>query len=130
MGYWGGGLVGRIIEYIPTRLIYPFIFITAFLAAYAGRVSLFDVGSMCVFGFVGYVMKKFEYSAPAFIVAFILGSGAENALRQSMHMSDTGMAFFLERPIALAVFALGFVVFGFQIFRSSRSARPTAGGTA
>jgi putative tricarboxylic transport membrane protein len=66
-----------------------------------------DLAVMLVFGFVGYGMKKFDFSIPAFIIAFILAEGAEQALRQTMMLSDGGVLIFLERPIALAFFALG-----------------------
>jgi putative tricarboxylic transport membrane protein len=107
IGYWGSVAIGRLIAVVPAQLIYPFIFITCFVAAYALRQTVLDLVVMVVFGFVGYGMKKFEFSIPAFIIAFILAEGAEQALRQSMMMSDSGPFIFLERPIALAFFALG-----------------------
>jgi putative tricarboxylic transport membrane protein len=107
MGYWGSGLVGRMIAVVPAQMIYPFIFITCFVASYALRQALFDLAVMMVFGIVGYVMKRFGFSVPAFIIAFILAGGAERSLRQSMMMDDSGAWIFIERPIALAFFAIG-----------------------
>lgn len=109
IGYFGSGLVGRMIAVVPARMIYPFIFITSFVAAYALRQAIFDMALMLVFGVVGYLMKRFDFSVPAFIIAFILGSGAENALRQSMMMDDGGALIFLQRPIALGFILLGIV---------------------
>ena len=54
-------------------------------------------------------MKRLDLSVPAFIIAFILGNGAEHALRQSMMLDDSGALIFLERPIALIFIVLGFV---------------------
>jgi putative tricarboxylic transport membrane protein len=107
IGYWGSGFVGRMIALVPARMIYPFIFVTCFVAAYALRQALFDMALMLFFGVVGYIMKRFEFSVPAFIIAFILGDGAERALRQSMMLDDSGALIFLDRPIALLFFALG-----------------------
>ena len=59
------------------------------------------------FGVVGYLMKKVEFSIPAFIISFILAGGAERSLRQAMMMDDDGAMIFLQRPFALAFFALG-----------------------
>lgn len=110
MGYFGAPLVGRAIAFLPPRLIYPFIFLTAFIAAYSARQSLFDVGVALVFGVVGYIMRRANYSAPAFIIAFILAQGAEMTFRQSLLLSDSGIGIFLERPIAVSFMTLGLAV--------------------
>jgi putative tricarboxylic transport membrane protein len=107
IGYFGSGMVGRLIAIVPAQMIYPFIFITCFVAAYALRQALFDLVVTTFFGVVGYLMKKVEFSIPAFIISFILAGGAERSLRQAMMMDDDGAMIFLQRPFALAFFALG-----------------------
>ncbi len=107
IGYFGAGMVGRLIAIVPAQMIYPFIFITCFVAAYALRQALFDLVVTTFFGVVGYLMKKVEFSIPAFIISFILAGGAERSLRQAMMMDDDGAMIFLQRPFALAFFALG-----------------------
>lgn len=64
---------------------------------------------MTFFGVVGFLMKKFNFSIPAFIIAFILGDGAERSLRQAMMLDDSGALIFFERPLALMFFAFGFL---------------------
>ena len=120
MGYWGSGIIGRIIAKVPVRVIYPFIFITSIVAVYALRNTLFDVGMMFLFGFVGYFFKKFDYSLPAFIIAFILGPGAERALRQALLLSEDGVMIFLQRPIAVLFILLAVVVISVRIYQSMR----------
>ena len=120
MGYWGSDIIGRIIAKVPVRVIYPFIFITSFVAVYALRNTLFDVAVMCLFGFVGYFFKKFDYSLPAFIIAFILGPGAERALRQALLLSQDGPMIFLERPLAVFFILLAVVVIVLRIYQTTR----------
>ena len=88
-------------------MIYPLIFVVCYVAAYALRQALFDLAMVTFFGLVGYLMKRFDFSIPAFVISFILGSGAETSLRQSMMMDDSGAMIFFDRPIALMFFALG-----------------------
>lgn len=45
---------------------------------------------MLVFGVLGYVMKKLDYSPAALTLALVLGPLAERALRQSLIISDSG----------------------------------------
>jgi len=125
VGYWGSGLVGRMIAVVPAQMIYPFIFITCFVAAYALRQAVFDLALMTFFGVVGYLMKKFEFSIPAFIIAFILGNGAERSLRQAMMLDDSGAMIFLQRPLALLFFAIGILAIVLRIrqLRRQKAAR-------
>jgi putative tricarboxylic transport membrane protein len=121
IGYWGSGLVGRMIAIVPARMIYPFIFITCFVAAYALRQALFDMGMVVFFGIVGFILKRFEFSIPAFIIAFILGDGAERSLRQSMMLDDSGAMIFFDRPLALLFFAIGILTIVWRIHQMRRS---------
>ncbi|RKZ97976.1 MAG: hypothetical protein DRQ43_02190 [Gammaproteobacteria bacterium] len=110
MGYFGAPLIGRIIRQVPVRLIYPFVFLTAFIAAYSPSTSTFEIIIMGIFGIIGYGMRRFNFSAPAFIIAFVLTKGAEEALRQSLILSDSGAGIFLERPVAIVFMVLGLLV--------------------
>lgn len=121
VGYWGSGLVGRMIAVVPAKMIYPIIFVTCFVAAYAYRQALFDLLLVVLFGTVGYIMKKLGFSAPAFIIAFILGGEAERALRQTMLLDDSGVWIFLERPLALLFFGLGLLAL---VYRYRTGKRP------
>lgn len=110
IGYFFGPLIGRAIAYIPTRLLYPFIFLIAAIASYSPRQSLFDIGIALVFGIIGYIMRRSSYSSAAFIIAFVLARGAENSFRQSLLLSDSGIGVFLEYPVAIAFMMIGVAV--------------------
>lgn len=120
VGYWGSNLVGRLIGLIPARMVYPFIFVTCFVATYALHQAIFDMYLMTIFGIVGYLMKRFGFSVAAFIIAFILGSGAEAAVRQSMLLDDSGALIFLQRPIALLFFFIGFATIALRIWQMKK----------
>lgn len=128
IGYWGSGVVGRIIAIVPAQMIYPLIFVVCYVAAYALRQALFDLAMVTFFGLVGYLMKRFDFSIPAFVIAFILGSGAETSLRQSMMMDDSGPLIFFERPIALMFFAIGILTIVLRSRQLSRQKARLAGG--
>jgi putative tricarboxylic transport membrane protein len=55
---------------------------------------------MLVFGVLGYLMKKLDYSPAALTLALVLGPLAERALRQSLIISDAGLGIFFLRPIS------------------------------
>jgi putative tricarboxylic transport membrane protein len=62
-----------------------------------------EIGLMLFFGGVGYLMKKFNYEAAPLILALVLGPMMENALRQSLIMSNGSMGIFFTRPISLGI---------------------------
>ena len=52
-------------------------------------------------------MRRYGFSAAAFVISFILAPGAEQALRQSLRMSGDDIGIFLERPIAMVFLGIG-----------------------
>lgn len=108
IGYFGASQVARLIMHIPTKVLYPTIFITSFIAAYSAKGSMFDVLVMIIAGLLGYLMRKFEFNTAAFIIAFVLAKGAEEAFRQSLLMSQSGLMIFIQRPVAATFLIIGF----------------------
>ena len=94
IGYFAAPFVGRLIAMLPTQYLYPFIFMTALAASYSSRASIWDVAFALFFGIVGYAMRRTNFSAAAFIIAFVLTSSMEEAFRQSMIISDKGFFIF------------------------------------
>ena len=109
IGYFGGPLIGRMIAVVPARLIYPFVFLTAFIAAYSTKSNTFDIVLMGIFGVIGYVMRRFDFSAAVFIISFVLTKGAEENLRQALILTNDGWGIFLQRPAAILFFSIGFL---------------------
>jgi putative tricarboxylic transport membrane protein len=115
IGYYGATRVSKIILKIPTQILYPLIFLTAFVAAFSARGSLFDVTVMTCAGFAGWLMRKYGFNIAAFVISFVLAKGAEETFRQAMLMSEEGMLIFVQRPIALAFICLGVLAITFRV---------------
>jgi putative tricarboxylic transport membrane protein len=115
IGYFGASQVAQLILRIPSKVLYPTIFLTSFVAAYSAKGSMFDVLVMVCAGVVGYLMRKFDFNTAAFIIAFVLAKGAEEAFRQALLLSDSGILIFVQRPIAAIFLVIGFGAMGFRI---------------
>lgn len=126
VGYYGAAFVGRFITKIPTDVLYPIIFLTAFIAAYASRGNLFDVGVMVVAGFGGWLMKKFDFNPAAFVISFVLAGGAEETFRQALLLSDNGLWIFVTRPVALVFLLIGFGAVFFRARSMNKEAKNNA----
>ncbi len=118
LGFLLGPIIGAYISRLDGKYIYPFIFITSLVAAYTASNNFFDVYVMMIFGVIGYLMRWFGFSTSAFVIAFVLGPGAEESLRQSVLLSDNGIFVFLEKPVATTFLLLGLAVFLYRSFRS------------
>lgn len=86
---------------LPYRFIIPVIIALCLIGTYSLNNSLIETWILLVFGVLGFFMKLYGYSPAALVLALVLGPMAENTLRQSLIMSETGMGIFLSRPVSL-----------------------------
>ena len=107
---------------IPYTVLMPLIIVFCVTGAYAANNRVWDVGLMLIFGVLGYVMRKLDYSPAALTLALVLGPLAERALRQSLIISDSGMAIFFQRPIAAVLTTAAILWVGVPVTRAVRDA--------
>ena len=79
---------------IPFAILTPLIVVVCAVGSYAVHNSMIDVWYMLIFGVIGYVFKKLDYPLAPLVLALVLGDLAENALRQSLIMSQGSLAIF------------------------------------
>ena len=100
---------------IPFAILTPLITVVCAIGAYAVHNSMIDVWYMVIFGVVGYVFKKLDYPLAPLVLALVLGDHAENALRQSLIMSQGSLGIFAVRPIAAVITAVAIVFFALPV---------------
>lgn len=102
------------ISSFDNRILVPYVLIFCVLGTYAINSSIFDVYVMFVFGLLGFVMKNFGFSTPAFVIAYVLGYLLETNLRQTLKLSDGHFWVFLKDPLCALLFALAlFILYWF-----------------
>ena len=104
---------------IPFRWLFPMIIIICIVGVYSINSSTFDLWVMIIFGAVGYILKKCEYEPAPLVLAYVLGPMMEQALRQSLIISNGSFKIFMVRPIsagslAVALFLLVTAFTGFS----------------
>jgi putative tricarboxylic transport membrane protein len=105
IGLAGAKLFARI-TLIPTRILWPIVFVFSMIGAYAYGTSVFDVWVMLCAGILGFVMARHGFGAAPLVMGLILGAPVEESLAQSLIMFDNSWSRFLESPIVCAFFAL------------------------
>src|SRR5712692_3521537 len=111
-----GNLLGvvMVLAFVPlfaAILRIPFIVLICAIGSYAVHNNMIDIWYMIIFGVVGYVFKKLHYPLAPLVLALVLGDLAENAIRQSLIMSQGSPLIFLSRPIAGVITAVAIFFF-------------------
>ena len=96
---------------IPFAILTPLIVCVCAIGAYSVHQGTIDVWYMLIFGVVGYVFKKLDYPLAPLVLALVLGDLAENALRQSLIMSQGSLSILFTRPIAGVISAVAVFFF-------------------
>lgn len=91
---------------VKTCYLVPTVFSLALLGTYASRNSLFDVWVLLAAGLLGIYLRKNEFPLGPLVLGFIVGPGAEKALRQALLMGRGNWTFLFKSPIALAFYGL------------------------
>ena len=107
---------------VPSRILLPLILFFCAVGAYAINNSFFDVGTMMLFGVLGYLMKKFDYEAAPLVLAFVLGPILENSMRQSLRISRGSFWIFFSRPVSGTLLILaGLILLSYFFFMKQRN---------
>ncbi len=96
---------------IPFAILTPLIVFVCAIGGYAVSNSMADVWYMLAFGVLGYVFKKLDYPLAPLVLALVLGDLAENALRQSLIISQGSLLIFFKSPISAVITAAALVLF-------------------
>lgn len=111
---------------IPYGILTPLIILLSAIGAYAVTSSMLEIWLLLAFGIAGFLFKKLGYPVAPLVIALVLGDMTEEALRQSLIMSDGSLSIFVTRPIAAAFVGLAFVLLVLPIVRPA-GRRPAAG---
>ena len=90
---------------IPYHLLFPLILLFCLIGVYSLNNNRTEILVMLIFGFVGYLMRKFEYEGAPFLLALVLGPLMENNLRESLLISKGSFSIFINRPISAVILA-------------------------
>jgi putative tricarboxylic transport membrane protein len=96
---------------IPYRVLFPLILLFCLIGVYSINYNFWELIIMAIFGFFGYLMRKFKYECAPFAFGLILSPIMENALRQSLLISGGSFGIFFTKPISCTFMIMGFILF-------------------
>ncbi len=106
---------------IPYGLLFGIILAFMVVGAYGVSNSTFDIGTMVVFGVLGYLLRKLDFPLTPVVLTLVLGPIMERSLRTSLEMSQGSFRIFTESPIAMVLLGLAAVFLIAPAFRALRT---------
>ena len=109
---------------IRGNLILPFVIILSFIGAYTANNNVGDIILLLIFGGLGYVMARFGWPRPPFVLGFVLGTLAETYFTTTFSRYK---AAWLLRPGVIILFCLAIVVALYPFIKGRRTKLPGRG---
>jgi putative tricarboxylic transport membrane protein len=100
------------------------ILLFCLIGAYSLNNNIAQILFMIIFGFLGYLFKKFRYEAAPLVLALVLGPMLEKALRRSLLHSGGDPTVFLTRPISAILLSIAFCLLIFPLIPKLRKKKP------
>jgi putative tricarboxylic transport membrane protein len=111
---------------IDRKFLVPLIFIACLVGSYAINNVLYDLVICAVFGFIGYIMIRYDFPVAPMVLAQILGGMMESNYRRAMTMSRGDPTIFLRRPITVVILVLAVFTTVVAIRRQQQALRQEA----
>jgi len=111
------------ITYVRGSVIIPIILLLIYLGTFAEKNAFADLILMLVFGVLGWVMQRFDWPRPPFILGLVLGGLAESRLFLSVQ--NYGLHWLL-RPSVLVIMALTLAGAIYPVVRAVRKRKGAA----
>lgn len=94
----------------PKEYLMPIIVIISFTGALGLNGSIFDLGILIFFGFIGYILREVGYQPASLAIGVILGPILEKSLTQSLILFDGKLSSFFTRPFSAGFLGLAIII--------------------
>lgn len=102
---------------LPAHILFSGILGISLIGVYSVDQRSFDVWLVAAFGLLGYVMRRLDYPAAPLLLGLVLGDVMENAVRQSLMMSNGDVAILYSRPLAATMLSFTVAILAIPLFR-------------
>ena len=108
-------LLGKLVLKTPRGILFTCIGIICIAAAYGFNNSMIDVWFMLFFGVLGFFMHILAIPRPPLLIAFLLGSMIETALRNSLIMNRGSLSFLYNNWLCAIFMILSIILIAWSI---------------
>lgn len=115
---------------VPFSILGPIVVLFTTIGVYSVANDTFQVFALIGFGVLGYFLRKFGFEPGPLPMAFVLAPMIENALRQSLLISQGSPMIFVNRPISASLLGIFVIMVLSQVVKLFRSRKSRTEGTA
>ncbi|WP_336022642.1 tripartite tricarboxylate transporter permease [Halobellus salinisoli] len=103
IGFIGVFLVSKLAAFtkIDTNYIIPIIVVLALVGSLTFRNNFIDIFTVVLFGIIGFIMVKNNFSIVALVLGVVLGPIAEENLIRSLQLSQGSLDIFVSEPLSI-----------------------------
>ena len=116
IGLLSAKLFAKIVR-IPVSLLIPTITILSAAGAYAIRNTVLDIFFAIIFGFFGYILKKYNWPVACFVFGNVLGVILESNFHRVLFASGGSYAPFYTRPGSLGILIATILFMGWPLIK-------------
>jgi len=91
---------------LPKASLGPVVLLLCIVGSYSIDNSYFDVGTMLIFGLLGFVLQRYRFPTVPVILALVLGPSLETNFRRALVESRGDPTVFVTQPISLLFLVL------------------------
>jgi putative tricarboxylic transport membrane protein len=95
---------------IPKQRLLPIVLLLTLTAIYVQQTNMFAVYVTLGFGFLGYFMRKLNFSVLAFVIAYILANNLEESMRQAFAVTGADPWFLFASPTSIIFVVISILV--------------------
>jgi len=106
---------------VPRHILMPVIVLICLIGVYTVNSSPLDLFLLALFGFIGFVLRKYGFQPAPLILAMVIGPMLETSLRQALNITGGSISAIIFCPIGLTLFiAVALTYIGPLLWKSWR----------
>jgi len=105
---------------VPRNYLIPFILFFTMIGAYIGQNNATELLILVGLGVFATALRFADYPLAPLLIGFILGGMMENNFARAVNLTD-GVAFMYQRPMTLALLAIGLLMIFLPAYRRRRA---------
>lgn len=130
IGVFGANLFTKVLK-VNVNYVVPMVLVLSVFGAYSIRNNMIDVLICIIFGIIGVVFKKLNIPIAPIILGLILGSMAEENLRQSLTIANAEhtniFVYLLSSPISIGIVILVLLIIFSSFKRNTKTIKNEVG---
>lgn len=105
---------------VPSKYILTTVVVLCTIGAYSSNNRMFDVWTILIFSFIGFLFTYFKYPVAPIVIGYVLAPILETNFYRALTLSGGRLIPIIARPISGTVFAISILYLGYTLWDNYR----------